>query len=65
MAIGESAFFIPIELYELTRPGKFSWIVLVVLVINIVIVWYLFENRHRLFRHHRPVVAERIKTPVQ
>jgi uncharacterized membrane protein (DUF2068 family) len=65
MAIGESAFFIPIEVYELTRPGKFSWIVLVVLVINIVIVWYLFENRHRLFRHHRSVVAEPIKTPVQ
>src|SRR2546429_5763605 len=27
MAIGESAFFIPIEIYELTRPGKFSWFV--------------------------------------
>jgi len=52
MAIGESAFFIPIEIYELTRPGKFSWVVLGVLVINIIIVWYLFRNRHRLFRHH-------------
>jgi len=53
MAIGESAFFIPIEVYELTRPGKFSWIVVAVLIINIIIVWYLFENRERLFRHHR------------
>ena len=52
MAIGESAFFIPIEIYELTRPGKFSWFVVAVLVINIVIVGYLFENRRRLFRHH-------------
>ena len=52
MAIGESAFFIPIEVYELTRPGKFSWVVLAVLIINVIIVWYLFQNRHRLFRHH-------------
>jgi len=54
MAIGESAFFIPIEVYELTRPGKFSFMLLAVLVINVIIVWYLFKNRHRLFRHHRP-----------
>jgi hypothetical protein len=26
--------------------------VLVILVLNIVIVWYLFRNRQRLFRHH-------------
>jgi len=26
--------------------------VLVVLGLNIFIVWYLFQNRHRLFRHH-------------
>jgi len=54
LAIGESAFFIPIELYELTRPGKFSWWLAAVLVINIIIVWYLFVNRGRLFRHHHP-----------
>jgi len=54
MAIGESAFFIPIEIYELSRPGKFSWIVVAVLVINIIIVLYLFRNRGRLFRHHHP-----------
>jgi uncharacterized membrane protein (DUF2068 family) len=59
MAIGESAFFIPIEIYELVRrtnpdrarPGH-TVTVLVILVINVVIVWYLFQNRHRLFWHH-------------
>jgi uncharacterized membrane protein (DUF2068 family) len=52
MAIGESGFFIPIEVYELTRPGKASWFLFAVLVTNIFIVWYLVQNRHRLFRHH-------------
>jgi len=52
LAIGESAFFIPIELYELSRPTKFSWWLLALLVINITIVWYLLENRARLFHHH-------------
>ena len=59
MAIGESAFFIPIEVWELVRranpdrvrPGH-TVTVLVILVINVVIVWYLLQNRHRLFRHH-------------
>ena len=50
LAIGESAFFIPIEFHELMR--HFSWTVLVILALNILIVWYLFANRHRLFRHH-------------
>ena len=50
LAIGESAFFIPIELRELViRP---HWYVLGVLAINVLIVWYLFANRARLFRHH-------------
>lgn len=52
LAIGESAFFIPIEIYELSRPTKFSWWLLAVLVVNIGIVGYLFKNRHHLFRHH-------------
>jgi len=52
LAIGESAFFIPIELYELSRPKKFSWWLIGVLLINIFVVWYLFRNRDRLFRHH-------------
>jgi uncharacterized membrane protein (DUF2068 family) len=66
LAIGESAFFIPIEIYELVRRlGSHIPIhdephvsypnlgLFVVLVINIIIVWYLLENRHRLFRQHR------------
>jgi len=59
MAIGESAFFIPIEIYELVhmRPmapprGGHPMIVFIILVLNILIVWYLFQNRDRLFRHH-------------
>jgi uncharacterized membrane protein (DUF2068 family) len=50
LAIGESAFFIPIEVLELIH--RFSWPVVVVLGLNIMIVWYLFRNRSRLFRHH-------------
>jgi len=50
MAIGESAFFIPIEMYELLHG--FSFAMLVILGLNVMIVWYLFQNRHRLFRHH-------------
>jgi uncharacterized membrane protein (DUF2068 family) len=50
MAIGESAFFIPIEVYELLH--HFTLTVFIILIINIVIVWYLFANRQRLFRHH-------------
>lgn len=51
LAIGESAFFIPIELYELTKRGRFSWWLFAILVINIVIVLYLYRNRARLFHH--------------
>ena len=50
LAIGESAFFIPIEVYELVQ--SFSIYVFVILALNIFIVWYLFQNRHWLFRHH-------------
>jgi uncharacterized membrane protein (DUF2068 family) len=50
LAIGESAFFIPIEVYELVH--HYSHTVFVILVVNVVIVWYLFQNRERLFRHH-------------
>jgi uncharacterized membrane protein (DUF2068 family) len=52
LAIGESAFFVPIEVYELTRPGRFTWALFAILVCNVLIVWYLFKNRHRLFKHH-------------
>src|SRR5258708_424842 len=50
LAIGESAFFIPIELYEVVHDAK--PIVYVILALNIIIVWYLYQNRARLFRHH-------------
>ena len=51
LSIGESAFFIPIEVYELVR--RFNWSVFVIMVVNVFMVWYLFQNRERLFRHHR------------
>jgi uncharacterized membrane protein (DUF2068 family) len=50
LAIGDSAFFIPIEIYELVH--RYSTLVLIILIINVIIVWYLLENRKRLFRHH-------------
>ena len=50
MAIGESAFFIPIELRELViHPHLY---LVAVLGFNVLIVWYLYANRKRLFRHH-------------
>jgi uncharacterized membrane protein (DUF2068 family) len=52
MAIGESLFFIPIEVYELAK--HFSMAVLVILLLNIFIVIYLVRNRERLFHHHVP-----------
>jgi uncharacterized membrane protein (DUF2068 family) len=66
LAIGESAFFIPIEIFELVRhhrPGTADHPrpelflhpklgLLIVLALNVAIVWYLFKNRERLFRHH-------------
>jgi len=63
LAIGESAFFIPIEIYELVRrhvlnhpqPELLSHpklSLLVVLGCNVLIVWYLYANRKRLLRHH-------------
>lgn len=50
LAIGESAFFIPIEVHDLIH--QFRKPVLAILVFNVVIVWYLFVNRTWLFRHH-------------
>ena len=50
LAIGESAFFVPIEINSLVkdfRPGMF-----LILLLNMAICWYLFCNRNRLFRHH-------------
>jgi len=63
LVIAESAFFIPIEVFELVRkhaPGvdhphflvhpKIG--VAIILAVNVAIVWYLFENRERIIRHH-------------
>lgn len=63
LAIGESAFFIPIEIFELLHRRVLNHPVydllshrqaglLIVLAGNVLIVWYLFANRKRLF-HHR------------
>jgi uncharacterized membrane protein (DUF2068 family) len=63
LAIGESAFFIPIEIYELVRRRAAEadmhrmfthpkLALTLLLAANIFIVWYLFKNRERLFRHH-------------
>jgi uncharacterized membrane protein (DUF2068 family) len=60
MAIGESGLFIPLEIYELNR--RFSRTVVVILILNLIIFWYLLLNRKRLFHsvhlhlrpHHRP-----------
>lgn len=45
----ESAIFVPYEIYHLVQ--NFTLTVLVILLINIWIVWYLLRNRHRLFKH--------------
>lgn len=50
LTIGESAFFIPIEVFELVH--QFHWLVFFIMVFNIFIVWYLYQNRGRLFHHH-------------
>ena len=50
LAIGESAFFIPIEVFELVH--HFSFVLLLILAVNVLIVWYLFQNKDRLFGHH-------------
>src|SRR5207253_6739008 len=49
MAIGEWAFFIPIEIFDLLH--RFSYVVLVILFLNVMIVWYLAQNKKRLFGH--------------
>ena len=50
LVIGESAFFLPIELLELIH--KPSWVKVLVIAVNVLIVWYLYANRQRLIRHH-------------
>jgi len=50
LAIAESMFFVSLEVLDLVE--SFSWYIFVVMIINVFIVFYLFKNRHRLFRHH-------------
>lgn len=52
LAIAEGGFFIPIEVNDLLQ--KFTIGIFLILVLNIVIVVYLWQNRARLFRHHGP-----------
>src|SRR5208283_3225530 len=66
LAIGESAFFIPVEIFELVRHRRLEASgqlrpelfphpkigLAIVLALNVAIVWYLLKNRKRLFRHH-------------
>lgn len=47
LVIFQSAFFVPIELDRYLRNG--SLVVLGLMVINILVIWYLFQNRKRLF----------------
>jgi len=51
LTIGESAFFVPIEMFELAK--KFSPYMLLVMIVNILIVWYLYAYRATLFHHHQ------------
>jgi uncharacterized membrane protein (DUF2068 family) len=50
LAIGETAFFIPIEVLDLVHHP--TGVVEAILVINLFIVIYLARNRDRLFHHH-------------
>lgn len=64
LTIGESAFFLPIEIFELVRRHPAGTEphhqmlahpklgLLVVLLLNLTVVAYLFLNRHRLLRSH-------------
>ncbi len=49
LTAAESGFLIPFEVYELTK--HFTLTIFVVLILNVIIVWYLLRNRHRLFHH--------------
>ena len=49
LVVCESALLIPVEIYKLAHG--FSAVIFCVLAINVWIVWYLVQNRHRLFKH--------------
>jgi len=49
LTIGESAFFVPIEMFEWAKsPSK---VVFGIMLGNMFVVWYLFKFRDRLFIH--------------
>lgn len=50
LAIGESAFFVPLEVLELSH--RFTLWLTAILITNVLIVVYLYANRARLFHHH-------------
>jgi uncharacterized membrane protein (DUF2068 family) len=50
MTIGESAFFIPLECREILK--NFTWSMMAVMLCNVAILWYLYQNKERLFHHH-------------
>jgi uncharacterized membrane protein (DUF2068 family) len=52
LTIGETAFFIPLEIFELLE--KFTTLMFAILVLNSLIVAYLIANRHKLFHHPHP-----------
>jgi uncharacterized membrane protein (DUF2068 family) len=65
VTIGESAFFLPIEIFELVRRRPVGSDLphhqmlahpklglLIVFVLNLIVVAYLYINRHRLLRSH-------------
>jgi uncharacterized membrane protein (DUF2068 family) len=52
LAIGETAFFIPLEVFELLE--RFTWFMFALLALNLAIVAYLVKNRDKLFHHHHP-----------
>lgn len=53
LVIIESLVFVPVEVWELVN--RFSLLVLVVLLLNAAICWYLLARRHILFRTARVV----------
>lgn len=52
LAIGETAFFIPIEVLDLLH--RFRWGIAAILAANMLIVAWLVRYRHRWFKHGGP-----------
>jgi uncharacterized membrane protein (DUF2068 family) len=60
LVILESGFFIPIEILDLihrhtgqeTHAHLPKIVLAMVLAANVAIVWYLYENRNRIIKHH-------------